>query len=66
MRTSQIILTHTNILKTTLDNDIYTLLNGRKTVVIIHIYEARASSYHLMMIKTLNLSNMKYKRANIK
>ena len=40
--TSKLILNRRNISKDILDNDICTLKIGENTVVIIHIYEARA------------------------
>ena len=40
MHISQVILTHKNIPKTLQENDYHTLQNGRKIVMIRHIYGA--------------------------
>ena len=42
MRKYQLIFAHKNISKALWDNDIHTLQNGRKNMVIIHIYGAGA------------------------
>ena len=42
MRISQVILKHKNIPKTLWDNDLHNLQNGRKMVMICHIYGAIA------------------------
>ena len=43
MRISKIILTHKNISKALWDNDIHTIQNEKKIVVILHIYVTRAT-----------------------
>ena len=45
MSISHNIFTHKSISKALWDNDIYTILNGGKNVVILHIYEARDISF---------------------
>ena len=65
MNISQLIFTHKNISKATLNHYNHTIQNGIFFVVNLHIYVARAIFLlfydYFMMKKILNLINWKYK-----
>ena len=66
MSTSQLIFTHKNISKAIWENYMHTQQNGRKTLWNFFIFMIlEPYIYYFMTTKTLNLSNVKYKRAHI-